>query len=249
MKNEFENNDPLNSPDFGLPAGYFQKSADSVVNKIDWLEEHKQLPVLLSLQNTNAFKIPLNYFIGSEQSLALLDYPILKILAKENGFSTPKNYFEESESLELSKVIGDSEDILQKIPKRNNFKVQPDYFGENAQRLEEKVLKRDIKIISLLRSASLITAAALLIVALSFWMYNTYFIPVEIKDCGTIACIDKADLLKTNNLENLDNEELYELVNTKELEENLGEGDSKNKLDKLTDSLIKANEDYLLDEI
>lgn len=249
MNNKFENNDTSYSPDFGLPEGYFQKSAGAVLNKIGWLEEHKEFPVLLSLNHINSFNVPLEYFSKSEQSLELLDCPVLKGMAKQTGFIILESYFEDLKVLELSKVIGDSESVLEKIPEQNSFKIQADYFPNNAKLLEEKLLTKDGKIISLFRKAGLLAIAALLVVTLGFWLYSTYFITREIKDCGTIACIDRVELLKAKNLESFENDELYELVNTKLLEEKLEKNDTKINDNKKPDSFPEENDTLLLDEI
>jgi len=90
----------------------------------------------------------------------------------------------------------------------------------------------------------------MLLVVISVWIYNYYFKPVEVNDCGTIACVDRMDLVKTKNLEALDNEELYELVNPAELEKNLNSGRDKKTPTISPDSGLKdIPTEELLDEI
>jgi hypothetical protein len=87
-------------------------------------------------------------------------------------------------------------------------------------------------------------------VVLGIWLYNFYFTPVAVKDCGTMACVDKIDLLKVKHLEGLDNDELYELVNSKKLEQKLEKKPNKNS--EKQDSVNELDErvtDALLEEI
>ena len=88
-------------------------------------------------------------------------------------------------------------------------------------------------------------AAAVLTIVFSLWIYNAYFNQTEIidGDCNTLACIEKRELLKYK-LENLENEELYELVNTKQLEERLNKKEATDSL-KTTDTIDSAILDYI----
>ena len=116
MKDENEhipfNNEPGN---FGLPGGYFQKSATSIFNKIEWQEEHKDFPKLTELkhQNTNyGFNVPVEYFAKSAEHFENLRYPALFSLKRNSGFSVPADYFEQAEVNELGKVLSDAKDEL-----------------------------------------------------------------------------------------------------------------------------------------
>ena len=55
--------------------------------------------------------------------------------------------------------------------------------------------------------------------SIGIWLYEVYINKLEIKGCETLACIEESDLVKNVNLENYDNEDLYELVNESDLEE------------------------------
>ncbi|MES2678863.1 MAG: hypothetical protein V4635_03220 [Bacteroidota bacterium] len=251
MSNEFDNTAFNGDPDFGLPEGYFQKSAASVVNRIEWLEEHKDFPVLSVARNAAVFTVPEGYFSAAEERLELLDCPVLLASAKQDGFSVPGNYFREAEVAGLSIVIGESEPSLDFISRQNNFAVKPGYFQHNEKRLQDLLLnpQQPTRVLSLFGSKTWMAVAALLIVAFGFWMYDFYFGPAPQKDCGTMACIDRADLLKSKNLEALDNEELYELVNTKKLEQELEKKSTVPEPGKKRDSLHEEAMDELLDEI
>jgi len=244
--NEHENN-PLNSSqsDFGLPGGYFQHSALAIANKIEWQEEHKQFPLLLQHKGVNGFSVPAGYFNRSEARLELLDLEQLSALPKHNSFAVPEQYFAEAELQSLGSGLGSETQelaglkILNALPKRHPFKTPEGYFAAQAQQVNT-LLAKDARVIRLRPSRAWYAAAALLMLALGFWAYNAYFKPVETGDCGTIACLDKQELINAKTLENLENEELYELVNSKKLEEKLN--NSSDKKEKITtDSSAKQD--------
>src|SRR4051812_4242512 len=110
MSKHPENNDFNTEPNnFGLPEGYFERSANSLFNKIEWLEEHKEFTHLSELRNlvNSGFIVPLNYFDKSESDLELIAYPdLLKQKSSvPNGFIVPENYFEDAEVNELTEVL------------------------------------------------------------------------------------------------------------------------------------------------
>jgi hypothetical protein len=245
------------SENFGLPEGYFQKSTQSIFNKIEWQEEHKNCPSLLSLKGKTGFIVPENYFIKSEVKLELIEYKELSAAKEGKGFVVPENYFRNNLLILQKMLVGEANELqtvdrLSSIQKRNNFSVETDYFSKSESRLKTLLTEgnKPARVISLFTRRVIYSAAAVLIIALGLWIYNFYFIPVAVKDCGTIACVDKQDLVKMKNLENLDNDELYELVDPQKLEKKLEKQKTNDKNKKGTDSSLKqlSTED-LLDEI
>jgi hypothetical protein len=251
MNDDMENSASNKNPNFGLPGGYFQKSASSIMDKIQWLEEQKAYPVLLSLKQVSVFSVPENYFQKSELQLELVDYSNLAAINKTNVFLTPDNYFEDVEIRELSKVIIDEDIKLDGFNKQNSFKVRDDYFSKNKKQIRNVLLSQaqPTRIISLFRSRITMAAAASLVILIGLWLFQFYNKSSELKDCGSIACIDKADLLKAKNLEGIETDELYELVNDKQLEKKLEQKSSGSNKNKDTDHSNNDAEDYLFDEI
>ena len=261
MKDENGNNPFNNEPgNFGLPEGYFQKSAGSIFNKIEWQEEHKEFQKLLELKNKNTgdfgFDVPQGYFSKRADSFEDLQYPGLAALKRNPGFEVPKGYFEEAEVKELSNVFSDQTDellsfsTLKSLPKYNHFKVKEGFFEEN-----EKEIKRVLnnpptgRVVNLFGRRMAFAAAAVFMLSLGFWIYDFYFKPVELKDCGTMACVDKQDLVKTKNLEGLDNDDLYELVNPADLEKKLETKENTKNKETKDSSLKNVSTEDLLDEI
>ncbi len=257
MSKNPENNDQNEQPNnFGLPDGYFDRSAASIVNKIEWVEEHKEFKHLSSLKKETGFSVPENYFDKLEEDLELMAYPNLLSRKKDPGFSVPQNYFEEAEVNELGKVLLTAEneisslDKLNAIKKENSFSVDENYFSDSEKRIIS-ALNNEAKVINLFKPKVMFSAvAAVLTLVLGLWIYNQYFKTVTSKDCGSLACLDKKDLLKGKSLESLDNDELYELVNTKKLEEKLDKKSEKRSGTQNTDTSLKnVSTDELLDEI
>jgi len=259
MSKDFENNDMNKEPNnFGLPEGYFEKSAGSIFNKIEWMEEHKEFPQLAQLKKDTGFIVPGNYFEELENDLELLPYPNLSVQNKEPGFIVPEKYFEQLRVNELSKVLLDEENELQQFPflntvqKLNAFTVDENYFKDSEQKIISALsANADAKIIKLFSLKTWYTsAAAILTITFGLWLYNHYFKIETVKDCGTLACIDKADLLKAKMqvLESIDDEELNNLVDTKKLEEKLEKKEAKDSDDK-NDSLKNSETEELIDNV
>ncbi len=258
-----ENNELNKEPNkFGTPKGYFKKSANSIMQKIEWIEEHKAYPNLSTLKKESGFVVPANYFNETENKLELIEFPTLISIDKTNTFKTPAHYFEKSD---FSYLLNEENELgsfekLRSLEKKNNFKVEENYFANTEEKITAALLneKKEVKVIKLFSSKIWYAAAAVLTITLGLWIYNQYYKVEQLQDCGTLACVDKFDLVKTKNLEALDNDELYELVDTKKLEEKLeakpekkSETTTEEKSEKkdLDTSLKNVSEEDLLDEI
>lgn len=222
MSKDFDNNSfNSESGNFGLPESYFQKSANSIFNKVEWLQEHKDFVRLTELRNGRGFIVPDTYFETLECKLELTCSPHLLSRIKDPGFNIPKNYFEDKKV----NVLGE--------------------FTQSEQKITSAILP-SVRIVKLFHPKIWYSAAAAIFaVTIGIWIYSHYFV-IDDKDCGTLACIEKRDLLKSKNLENLESDELYELVDSKKLEEKLGKKPTKNKADT---GLKNINAEDLLDEI
>ena len=308
MSDNFKNNHKNNEQSkFGLPDGYFQKSAATIFNKIEWQDEHKEFVNLLNYKNKSGFIVPANYFkvtaertftlsgvevasTGSATENELLEFPTLSSLTKTNAFKVPDGYFElASTTLSLTttqptikpsevEMLTSTNELsefptLASLKKQNKFSVPANYFESVAKRVvtlnevevasrlvlsEVEVSSATSKVINLFSAKTWYSVAALLVIALGLWMYNSYYKLAPVNDCGTLACVDKIDLIKAKYLEidNVESEELYKLVNTKKLEENLekksGSTNSTNstKNKQNTDSSLNSvSTDELLDEL
>ncbi|MDI1356388.1 MAG: hypothetical protein PSX36_15840 [bacterium] len=236
---------------FQVPGGYFENTANAIMERIAWEEENKTFVNLLKYKNAKGFDLPHDYFVKNEQILEMIPFPNLNAGAKEIGFETPPDYFYSSSSQITARVHIEEEAVLPgSLSKQNSFVVDPHYFQKNAEILRAKLSPpRTSRTIRLFPNRVLYPAAAALLVILGLWMYYFYFKPETMRDCGSMACIDKGELTKSRDLETLDEDQLYDLVNSKKLEDKLEVGGVKLK-ETRSDSNVKPNSvDELLDEI
>lgn len=244
-----ENNNNISDP-FNTPEGYFNRSKASILNKAEWLSEHEAYPLLLSLKDRSGFIVPPNYFESSSSQLELVNYLQLHSLIKKSPYKVPANYFVQSKLSLTDKCEQHNEidafDTLKRIQKIPVLKVNDTYFEESKARiLRSNTPVSETKIISMNRKPLWFAAAAVLTIALSLWIYTAFFnqqVAID-EDCHTLACIEKRELLKFK-LDNIDNEDLYDLVNTEKLEKKLNTALSTDSL-KNSDSIDTS----ILDEI
>jgi hypothetical protein len=238
LENEKKHNQTKKeSENFGLPDGYFQKSANSINNKIEWQEEHVEFKKLVSLKNSPCFEVPQHYFSKNEQQLELSDYPVLKSLGNKSGFDVPNNYFENSDSDSRILLLQNAPSFekLEALKKQTHFSVPQNYFNDKEKNLNQLLEPKKAKVISLFTKRIRFAAAALLLVVLSVWFF---------------ACLDRQDLVKTKNLERLNDDELYDLVDPAALEQKLENTKTKQTKENFTDSSLNdISVEDLLDNI
>lgn len=256
MSNDLLNkHNNLPKVNFGLPNDYFNHSASTIANKIIWLEEHNAYTQLLKFKSAKGFITPENYFEKNGANIEFIDYPKLSQFRRKDNFLLPNHYFENNSerlnTLLASHLVYDAEDFsfLNSLPKENGFATSENYFKENVEQLHE-VLKSEqkAKVIFLFKNKYSFAVAASLLLAIGVWLFNFYFKAVEIKDCGSIACIDQNEILNSNQIDAMNDEELFEIVNTEKLEQRIK--NSKTQANNSIDS-IKLSDDMeaLLDEL
>lgn len=246
MKEENENNQTgKDQGNFGLPEGYFNASAQSIFDKIAWEEEQRGFPALRALERTSGFDVPEHYFEKTEQKIELLSYPALAASQKIHPFEVPTNYFEDN-GLLVTLTESQELTVLDSFGKDNVFAVPENYFQESGARLHKKL--NSAKIIPLFSWRLGMAAAALVVLVLGLWLYNLSLAPVAPEDCGTIACLEKQDLVKGTSLERMEDDELYELVDPSKLEQKL-ENQTNTKQDAGIgeDSSMSVSEEFLDD--
>lgn len=254
--------DPKNSPQnnpkeqFHVPKGYFEKSGLRLFNKIDCIEELKDFPLLSNLKKENVFVTPDEYFQKSALQLELIEFEKLSGLSKLQVFDIPNHYFDQKagaiidELLPLNNVSKYYSELNQ-ISKANVFETPPNYFDARKERILNTLKeKKSAKIFHLSFGQASMAAAAILIISLGFWFYPEQEKIVSPDDCDTLACIEKRELLQSKQIENLDDDELFELVNPAKLEQKLNPmNKSDNSAKKKDSSDAHKISDELLDEI
>ncbi|MEI6022007.1 MAG: hypothetical protein WCR21_12840, partial [Bacteroidota bacterium] len=212
--------------------------------------------ILKDLKKENAFVTPDLFFQKSELQLELIAYEKLRGLPKHGVFGLPEKYFANGSSnlYENIAITGKDETqykALNSIPKSQEFDIPHGYFEKNKESMLNSLgEKKRAKIVHLSFGQAAMAAAAVLLITLGFWFYPNNKSVVSPDNCGTLACIEKRELLQSKQIENLDDDELFELVNPAKLEQKLNpmnkSSDNPNKKD--SNNAHKISDD-LLDEL
>ena len=227
---------------FVLPKGYFDSVSARIMNKIEQEQELAEFKTLAQNKQSK-FTIPQNYFANLTNTLEskyeASVFPILNKVAKPTLKSLPADYFET-----LNKKVQDKMELenelkefstLSSIPKKNNFKVVPDYFESKTDSYEEKIhsvnnqrtgVVRQL-VAALFRPQMAIAASLVLIVGISaIWYFNRKNSTVLNVDCLTLACLEKNEILNEKNIQDFDDESLYEMVDETVLDQQLSEDET-----------------------
>ncbi|MGE0567287.1 MAG: hypothetical protein AB7O73_05005 [Bacteroidia bacterium] len=238
---------------FSMPDGYFKRSARSIKNKIEWDAEHSEYPSLTLIKkqfNNSGFITPENYSSENEVLLELIPYQNLSDINKSVAMNVPDGYFEDNtENLKTICLLEEykSEDL--------GFITPEVYFDKRPNIPVSNKTEVKTNVIHLFYRTTMYAAAASLVITIGVWVYNNYFADKEIvnEDCHTLACIDKDELMKFN-FQSLDNEQLFDLVDSDKLKERLEKkiGESISDENKVLDTKTDTNETFdeeLLDYI
>ncbi len=246
-----ENNKPNkeNNP-FSVPGDYFSSFSQKMMHKIELAEELKEFKLLSSINKELPFVTPQGYF---ESKSELAQYPTLNVLRNISVFEIPENYFEES-AARLKEKISLAEEMsayptLNSIDKLNAFEVPDDYFESFSHKVRETLHEDEAgafaKVLHIVFSKKTAYAiAAMLVVSIGLYLFNMDNGTVN-TDCNSVACLDKNEIIKTNQLNSFDEEALIEAVNTDELQKNLNNVLEQNT----TTSEEESKENYILENV
>ncbi len=246
---------------FVLPEGYFESLADKVINKIEVEEELKQYATLFAITSpqTSArergyFVVPENYFIKNENlleyryelaafnALANVPKPELKPLTEDYLDALSAKVLKQIEVADEMKEFA----TLSELKKQNVFAVGPDYFDTVADKVKERYHSSKGEKVSiveqvlglLFKPKMAFAYSIVLIVGIGMFFYfnkpTTVTTPIDSGDCKTLACLERKELLNEHTIQNLDDENLYDLVNVDELGKQLSE---------TKDSIVTTNTD------
>jgi hypothetical protein len=259
-KNE-ENSNPNNKENnpFSLPDGYFGSFSQKMMLKIELAEELKEFKLLSSIEKKLPFITPDNYFTHIEVKNELAAYPKLASVKTQNGFIVPELYFETSAKAITAKIELAEElkayPVLNSIEKQNVFVAPQNYFEGLSHTIRGNMFAQPeqsgvTKILHLVFSKKTAYAiAAMLVISLGLYFYNSGEETVT-GNCGTLACMDKSEILKSNQVSNMDEESLMNLVDPVELSKNLKEASkTSDKKEETNYVLENADVNDIVDEI
>jgi hypothetical protein len=221
MNEEDINNNNLNFSDkgdnFSLPENYFDSFSSRLFKKIADDKELKDYPILTSLQKTNPFTVPVDYFELKED---LLQYPLLTE-NKEISFITPHLYFdtlsEKITNLICTEKEKEAYTLLYSHKKENIFETPQNYFEEFKVETETKVAP----LYQRFKLSYKVAAAITLLVGLSVLFYTQQSKPTLINDCNTFACLDKKDILNSGYVLRASDDNIIDLIDEKQLSDSL----------------------------
>ncbi len=231
---------------FALPTDYFDSLSDKLINKIEIIQELEHYPSLSAVNQQLYFGLPQNYFIENEN---LLEYRYeLSALNELSKISKPvlnpltEGYLEALSNNVLKQIeLADelkSYSVLAEIKKENAFAVDPDYFETVADNVKERYHSSNTPKISiveqvlglLFKPKMAFGYSIVLIVGMGLFFYfnqtGTVVTPADLGDCKTLACLERKELLNEHTIQNLDEENLYDLVDADQLGKQLSAADS-----------------------
>lgn len=236
------------------------------MHKIELVEELKEFKLLSSIDKKLPFVTPDNYFAHIEIKNELAAYSKLASVKQINGFAVPELYFETSAKAITTKIELAEElkayPVLNSIEKQNVFVAPQNYFevlshGMRAKMFAEQAQESNVTKILLPIAIGIVFSkktayaiAAMLVISLGLYFYNSGEETVT-GNCGTLACMDKTEILKSNQVSNLDEESLMNIVDPVQLSKNLKEASktSDNKKDEKNYVLENADVNDIVDEI
>ena len=226
---------------FALPKGYFDSLSNRILNRIEFEREIAEYKTL-SENRKSTFKVPQNYFETLANTLEykyeLSVFPQLASTKKPVLKALPENYFENLEKKVADKLELESElkefSVLSSIPKKNAFTVASTYFESKTEDVKEKIhsskpesgVVRQL-VVALFKPQMAIAASLMLIVGISaIWYFNRKDSTVLNGDCLTLACLEKNEILNEKNIQDFDDESLYEMIDETVLDQQLSEDET-----------------------
>lgn len=245
MENQFNNHDEENflsnldkKQPFLLPNDYFSNLTERLINKLECEDELKDYQLLSKINKEQNFTIPENYFENSKNKIEykyeISNFKKLHKLPKNNLNEPSSDYFNQLEDNLKHKLELDNElqefQLLNSLEKKNPFHVDSEYFKNLSEKATKENTKKTKGIIKLFQSQLAIAASILLIIgAIVFWkLNNNSSTIIQTSDCKTLACLEKNELLNEKNVEDFNDENLYEMVDIEALDKKLGTEDNTN---------------------
>lgn len=201
---------------FSLPPGYDDSLARRLANRMACMEEVREYRILYEKKGAQPFVVPENYFNATLEVQAL---HVVVSMDTGNASIVPPGYFDENTDLLHGLAV-----IASKEGKESGF-IRPEGYDEAAAKSTVLLLnEKKAKVVHLGRLKRW-AVAALLTLVIGAWLFRVYKTPSG-QDCGTLACLEKRDVLKSGEVDVLNEEELLQLVDDEELENSLMEGGS-----------------------
>jgi hypothetical protein len=252
---------------FGLPSDYFTSFEDKLRQKLELETELNEFPVLSSIEKTNIFTTPDNYFKSLEYSLEykteLASYSELQSVKMPLFADLDEDYKQCLQSsinykVELVEELK-SYETLYALDKVNLFSVPENYFESLGDRVKDRIYStKEIKVSVLETVLDFIFGKKIafsfgfvLIIVLSVYFFQSPENVVESGNCKTLACLEKQEILNNNKaISNFDEDQLMDLVDVNSLNQQLNSTKEKSTTSPHKKMNVDSvSDDELLDEL
>lgn len=272
--NTYENNfnenqnapfDKNGNASFGLPSNYFDSFESKLRQKLELEIELQDYAVLSSIQKTNTFTLPKEYFSSLEAKLdfqtELVEFPNLQSIKPNLSFPFDSEYHESFRNKLITKIESAEEltafKILNSLNKQNFYVCPNDYFENLASDIKEKIHQPKISIFGnifhFIFNKKMALSFSVIIIAFLSWLLYPKNITESINEgnCKTLACLEKQEILNNAKaISSLDEDQLIELVNIKKLDNQLNSTKKSESKNAEADSFINdSNLDEIIDEL
>lgn len=224
---------------FAVPEGYFDTLSARIMAKIEYADELEGFAMLAQLKKPQPFKAPEGYFGKVDNALEyreeLSEFELLSKIGKPVLKEIDAAYFNAMEAkvqqqMEIAEELNQYE-TLASLEKQNNFAVNAGYFDTIADRVKERyhaessqssVLQRIFAHISKPRIAFAYSFILLISAGLIYYKTRPQS-PVmpEDTDCHTLACLEKREMLNEKTVNEMNDDNLYEMVDVDALSKQL----------------------------
>jgi hypothetical protein len=239
-----ENHNPKPNTGFVVPQNYFEVSEQNHINKIEAEVELKPFTIINEIKKATPFDVPANYFEENENKVSThieqLQYSHLAAIAKTNGIETDELFFEKQAQAIKEKIEREEEHSVfnthAAIEKKNPFTISETYFNQNVNIVAEKAIEGETKNrigkTIQLNWQSVAVAASVCGVLIILYTSKPSVNKVMDTDCKTLACLEKKELLNEHTLTELDEENLYDLVDVESLNKAMVDSTQNNAIEK-----------------
>lgn len=223
---------------FTMPTDYFNALEQRIINKIEAAEEASEFSILAGINKQNEFIIPDNYFAKAENilehkveleglsELSKITKPVLKLFTSEYLNSLTETI---TNKITLQDELKEYA-TLYSLEKENAFAISADYFDTIADSVKEKVHSKSKVRISIIdnilafifKPKYSVAFGILVIIGVSSVIYfNKNKTVITDGDCKTLACLEKREMLNERTVREMDDENLYDMVDVDKLDEQL----------------------------
>lgn len=226
---------------FTAPPRYFDSLSERIINKIEAAEELSEFSVLSGINKQTSFEIPAHYFSKIENEIEykaeLEELTELSKIAKPVFKPLDEAYADSLKERITGKIALQDElrefATLYSLEKQQNFEVKVDYFENLSDKIKEKIHASPSNplaviqkvLFALLKPKFGIAFGVVLITGIAILFYTNK--PTEIiesGDCKTLACLEKREMLNEHTIREMDDDNLYDMVDVDKLDEQIGGG-------------------------